>query len=189
MYSNVNQVLLFLIDTVFTLYAIVLLVRVLLQVTHAPFHNPVSQFVWRTTARPVAWLAMGIPRWRNVDIPAITLIILLCFINIELDLFLLPTVVSIQPLLVIGFAILKALTLLCDLYFFTILVQALLSWLSPGQYSPASAILWTLNEPLLKPVRKYIPSIGGLDLSPLVILIALQVVSLLIQLPLPLRYP
>lgn len=187
MSSNVNHVLLFLVDTLCTLYAMVLLVRVLLQVTHAPFHNPVSQFVWRITARPVAWLSMGIPRWRNVDIPAITLAILLCFINLELDIFLQSLDLGSQPARVAGYAVLKTFILLCDLYFFTILVDALLSWLSPSQYSPATAVLRTLNEPLLKPVRKRLPPIAGLDLSPLVILIGLQVVSMLIQLPLPLR--
>lgn len=186
MYSNTNQALLFLIDTVFTLYIIVVIARVLLQLTHAQFHNPVSQFVWRVTARPVGLLAMAVPRWRNIDVPAIAFILLLSFINIELDL-LLAMQAGAQPLLALWWAILKALILLCDLYFFTILVQALLSWLSPGQYSPATAILWTINEPLLKPVRKRLPAIGGLDLSPLVILIALQVVSLLLPLPALLR--
>jgi len=71
----------------------------------------------------------------------------------------------------------------CNFYFFTILIQALMSWISPGQHSPATSILWTINEPLLRPVRNVVPPIAGLDLSPLVIIIGLQVISRLLPLP------
>lgn len=182
MYNNAGNALLFLIDTLLALYVVVLLLRTVLQLTHAPFHNPLSQFVWRITTRPVGWLALGVPRWRNLDTAALVLALVLCFVNVELDIALIPLPFSGQPLLALWWAILKMLTLLCDLYFFTILAQALLSWLSPSQYSPATAILWSINEPLLKPVRKRLPPIAGLDLSPLVILIALQVINLLIPL-------
>lgn len=183
MLSNANNALLFLIDILLTLYTIVVLLRVLLQATHARFDNPVSQFVWRATAQPVGWLAKGIPRWRNIDVPAIVLAVLLCFINIELQQWLAPLYGHAQPVVVLWWSVLTLLSLLCNLYFFTILIQALMSWISPGQHSPASTILWTLNEPLLAPVRKRLPPIAGLDLSPLVVLIGLQVVSRLLQLP------
>lgn len=183
MYTNANNALLFLVDTVFALYIIVVLLRILLQLTHADFRNPVSQFVWRATAPPVGFLAMGIPRWRNVDVPAAVFVIILCFINIELDLLLSTLDLGPQPVLALWWAILKALVLLCNLYFFTILIQVLMSWLSPGQYSPATAILWTINEPLLRPVRNRLPLIAGLDLSPLVVIILIQVVSRLLPLP------
>lgn len=183
MYTNANNALLFLVDTVFALYIIVVLLRILFQVTHADFRNPVSQFVWRATAPPVELLARGIPRWRNLDIPAVVFVVLLCFINIELDLFLNTLEVNTQPVLALWWAALKALVLVCNLYFFTILIQALMSWLSPGQYSPATAVLWTINEPLLRPVRNRLPLIAGLDLSPLVVIILIQVVSRLLPLP------
>ncbi|HLQ85564.1 MAG TPA: YggT family protein [Salinisphaeraceae bacterium] len=181
MFSNATSPLLFLINTLFALYVIVVIVRILLQLTHAAtFHNPISHFVQRLTARPVGLLAMGVPRWRNVDVPAMVFAVLLCFVNIEIVLFLTSAHVAAQPLLPLWWALLKTLTLLCEFYFFAILVQALLSWFSPRQFSPATAILWNLNEPLLRPVRSRLPSIGGLDLSPIVILIALQVVNMIL---------
>lgn len=183
MYNNVNQVLLFLVDTLFALYTIVVIGRVLLQATHAQFNNPVCQFVYRVTVYPVAMLAKVIPRWRGIDTPAVVFALLLCFVNIELDLLLTPFDTGAQPLLPMWWAVLKAVILVCDLYFFTILVQALLSWLSPNKYSPATTILWSLNEPLLRPVRHRMPAIAGLDLSPLVLLIGLQVISMLLPLP------
>ncbi len=183
MYDNANNALLFLVDTVFALYIIVVLLRILLQLTHADYRNPVTQFVWRATAPPVDFLALGIPRWRNVDIPAMVFVVVLCFINIEIDLFLGAMNWSGQPLMALWWAVLKALVLVCNLYFFTILIQALMSWLSPGQYSPATAVLWTINEPVLRPVRNRLPLIAGLDLSPLVVIILIQVVSRLLPLP------
>lgn len=183
MYNNVNNALLFLVDTLFELYIIVVIARVLLQATHAQFHNPISQFVHRITSQPVRLLAMGIPRWRGYDVPAVVFVIILCFINIELDIMLSPLPLAIQPGLALWWAFLKMIVLACDLYFFTILIQALLSWLSPGHFSPATSILWSLNEPLLRPVRKRLPTIAGLDLSPVVLLIVLQVITLLLPLP------
>jgi len=180
MHSNVMEALLFLVNTVFTLYIIVLLVRVLLQTTGAPFHNPVSQFVWHATVRPVRLVARVMPRWRNVDVPAIALILLLCYINIEVVLWIVTARFGVMPIPALGWALAKALALLCNLYFFTILAQALLSWLAPQQYSPATVILWSLNEPLLRPVRNRLPPVAGLDLSPLVVLIALQCINLLL---------
>lgn len=188
MLDNANQALLFLVDTLFALYIIVVIGRVLLQATHAPFNNPVCQFVHRVTAPPVRILARLIPRWRNVDVAAIVFAVLLCFVNIQLDMLISAMAFSAQAVaMAVWWAVLKALILLCDLYFFTILVQALLSWLSPNQYSPATAVLWTINEPLLRPVRQRMPSIGGIDLSPLVLLIGLQVISMLLPLPLVFR--
>lgn len=183
MNNNVTQALLFLVDTVFALYIIVVMLRVLLQVVYADFRNPVSQFVYQATDPPVRLLAKIIPRWRQVDIAGIVFALVLCFINIKLDLVLLSAGFGTQPGLVLGWSLLKALVLLCNLFTVTILIQALASWLTPGAHTPATAVLWSVNEPLMRPVRNAVPSIGGLDISPLIVIIALQVVSRLLPLP------
>lgn len=181
--EQLNSVLLFLVNTILSLYIVVVLLRVILQLTHANFHNPISQFVWRTTHVPVNFIRSFIPRWRNWDVPALLFALVLAYILIQLDLALGAPGFGQQPIVAIGWAIMKLLVLLCNFYFFTILIQAVMSWFSPNQYSPASAILFTINEPLLRPVRGVIPAIGGLDISPIIVLIALQVVSRLIPLP------
>ena len=180
---NASNALLFLVDTLFTLYIIAVLLRVLLQISHADYQNPISQFIWQVTQHPVDALARVIPRWRTVDIPAITFALLLCFINIELDLLLHPLDISAAIGMVLFWSVLKLAVVLINLYFFTILVQVLFSWLSPGTHTPATAVLWSINEPLLRPVRGVIPAIGGLDISPIVIVIGLQVLSRLLPLP------
>jgi len=62
-------------------------------------------------------------------------------------------------------------------------IQAILSWVGPGVNNPAGRILWSINDPLLRPVRRVLPPFSGLDLSPLVLIVALQFVNLLIPLP------
>ncbi len=181
--ANANNALLFLVDTLFSLYIVVLLLRVMLQLVHADFRNPISQFVWKATATPVGLIGRVIPRWRNVDLPALVFALALCFINIQIDLALAAPGFGAQPVLALWWAVLKAGVLVCNFYFFTILIQALMSWISPGQYSPATAMLWTINEPLLRPIRNVMPPLGGLDLSPLVVIIGLQVISRLLPLP------
>lgn len=183
MLNNANNALLFLVDTVLSLYIIVVLLRVILQLVHADFRNPVSQFVWQTTRTPVNVLRQVIPRWRNWDVPALVFALILAYILIQIDLALGAPGFGPQLLASVAWAILKLATLLCNLYFFTILIQALMSWISPNQYTPATAILFTINEPLLRPVRRVLPSIAGLDLSPLVVVVVLEVISRLLPLP------
>lgn len=179
--ANVNNALLFLVDTLFALYIIVVLLRVLLQLVHADFYNPVSQFVWQVTAVPIDTLRRVLPRWRNVDTAAVVYALFLCFANIQVDAWLIPNyAVGLGPSL--WWALLKLLVMLCNLFTFTLIIQAIASWLAPGAHSPATAVLWSVNEPLLRPVRRYIPVIGGLDLSPLIVIIALQVISRLLPL-------
>ena len=91
--------------------------------------------------------------------------------------------VGLAPLSSLFYAALKILVLAANLYTVTLTFQAILSWFGPGVNNPASNILWSMNEPLLRPIRRLIPSIGGLDLSPLFAIIALQVVVMLIPLP------
>jgi YggT family protein len=163
----------FLIDTLFGLYVLVLILRFLLQVVRADFYNPVSQFVWQVTNYPVGLLQRAVPRWRNYDIAALLLALVLAALNIWIDLSLADA--RIAPFTLLLWSLIKLVTFTLNLYFFTILIQALMSWINPGMPSPASAVLWSLNEPLLKPVRNLLPLIGGLDLSPLVVMIAIQV--------------
>ncbi len=165
--------LIFLIDTLFGLYVLVLILRFILQAVQADFYNPLSQFVWRVTNQPVGLLQRALPRWRRYDFAALALALVLVALNLWIDLSLAGA--RIAPLALLFWSLLKLAAFTLNLYFFSILIQAIMSWVNPGMPSPASAVLWSINEPLLKPVRNALPPIGGLDLSPLVVMIAIQV--------------
>lgn len=179
--ANADNAIYFLVTTIFDLAMWLLLLRILLQWVRADFYNPMSQLVWQTTRYPADFLRKLIPRWRNLDIAAMLVLLVLAMIYIYSIAALLGFAIGVPSTL--GFAVLKVLVLTVNLLTFTLFVQAILSWLGPGVNNPASNVLWSLNEPLLRPVRRFIPPLSGLDLAPLVLMLLLQVVSRLIPLP------
>jgi YggT family protein len=95
----------------------------------------------------------------------------------------LKTGASPTALVLLYFALLRTLMTVLRMYVFTILIYAILSFVNPGTYNPLSSVLASISEPLLRPVRRVIPPIGGLDLSPLFVIIGLQ--ALIMAIPLP----
>lgn len=172
---------LFLVNTLFTLYMSVLVLRIVMRWVRADFYNPLSQFIWQVTNPPVTPLSRVVPTWRQLDTAACTLLAALAVIHIVLVLAMTPY--SLGPGMVAWYALLKMITLVLNLFTFTIFVQAILSWVGPGGSNPAQALLWSVNQPVLAPVQRVIPPIGGLDLSPLAVIIGLQVLNRLIALP------
>ncbi|MGJ8669816.1 MAG: YggT family protein [Oceanococcus sp.] len=185
MTSNINNASLFLVNTLFSLYAYVLLLRVLLQWTRADFYNPLAQFIWKATNPPTQVLRKVIPRYRQWDIPALIIFSIVVLLNMLIDLMILNVSAGLLGLLAI--TLMKMLVLIINLLTFCILVQAVMSWFGTNMHSPASSLLFNINEPLLRPARRIIPNLGGLDLSPLVVILILQVFNRLIPLSYALR--
>jgi YggT family protein len=172
----------FIVQTIFSLYLMVIMLRFLLQACRANFYNPVSQFLVKVTNPPLIPLRRIIPGFWGLDFAAIFLMLVLQ----GLELFIIAAVkdVSIAPLGLLVMTIAELLRLMMNVYFFSILIQIILSWVSPGGGgNPIIALLNTLNEPLLGPARRRIPPISGFDLSPMVVLILLQLVQILVIAP------
>lgn len=172
----------FLLSTLFQLYITVVMVRFLLQWVRADFYNPVSQFVVKVTNPLLRPLRRMIPGWGGIDIAAVVLMLLLQLISLTLILLLRGQGIPLATLLL--WSVAELLSLAFNVYIFAIIVQAVLSWVSPGQYNPVSGILYSLTEPLLRPARRLLPPISGIDLSPLLVLLALQVAKMLVVPPL-----
>ena len=185
MSAAVSNGLQFLINTLFTLYLFVLLVRVLLPAVRADYHNPFSQFIVKLTEPLIAPLQKILPHTDRFDTAAVMLLLLFAWIKIWLifGVLLNAHVFWLGSFLL---AIAQLLEMLVQFYFFSILIQAIMSWVQPNSYNPFSTILFQLNEPLLAPARRYIPPIAGLDLSPLAVIIILQIISIVILRPLTL---
>lgn len=179
--ANANNALFFLISTLFDLALWAWLLRILLQWVRADFYNPLSQLVWTTTRYPTDFLRSFIPRWRKLDTAALLVLFVIAVIYVHVMSSLFGFRTPLLPAL--GYALLKIAVLLVNLLTFTLFIQAIMSWVGPGVNNPASNVLWSLNEPLLRPVRRLIPPLSGLDLSPLAVMLVLQVVSRLLPLP------
>ena len=166
----------YLIDTIFFLYTLVVLLRALLQWVRADFYNPVSRFVVKVTNPPLVPMRRIIPGFRGIDLASIVLLFLLTGLKIILIHILagagLPGIIPLIIRIPVELTL-----LLLNFYLFTIIVQVVLSWIAPQQYNPVTVLLYQLNEPILRPARRLIPPIEGLDLSPLVVLIAITFIK------------
>ncbi len=178
-----TNTLIFLVGTAFSLYILAVMLRFLLQTVRADFLNPISQFLVRATSPALNPLRRIIPGFRGVDLAAIVLMFLLQLAAVYL-IFLLTY--GQQP----PFALLliesagRLLGLLLNLYTVLILIGVVVSWVNPTASHPGLHLLRQLTDPILRPIRAYMPSMGGIDLSPLIALILLHVVRMLAVYPL-----
>jgi len=157
--------------------------RILLQVVRADFYNPLSQMIWRATQAIAAPLQRVLPRMRGRIDPACSAILLLLAMLYIVVLNEFVFHYDLGLLGVLRYAIQVIVWQTLELYFLSMFVQAILSWVGPGVSNPAANILWSLNEPVLRPLRRILPSIQGVDIAPLVAMIAIRVIVLLFQLP------
>lgn len=172
----------YLVETLFGLYILVVLLRLLLQLVRADFYNPIAQFLVAVTNPPLKPLRRLIPGLWGIDWAAVVLLATLQTLKFYL-LFLFQGRMPQPP----GFALwvlTDFLQLLVYFYLVTVLVRVLISWVSPNPHNPLVALLARLTEPLLRPARRLIPPIGGLDLSPIAVLIGLQLALILLVQPL-----
>lgn len=173
----------FLIKILFGLYEILILLRLLMQYVRADFHNPFAQIIVKATNPPLRPLRRFIPGVAGIDMASV----LLLLVVIIAELLLLSVVRSLPIPGVVGLIALAAvegLKLLINVYLFSIIILAILSWVNPGGYNPAATLLYQVTGPLMRPARRLIRPMGGLDLSPMLVIIVLYLAILLIIMPL-----
>jgi len=168
----------FLIDTLFKLLLMVVLLRVWLQWARADFYNPMSQFVVKVTNPLIIPLRRVLPSIGRLDTASWVLALLISIGKVVVVQLLFFGAVNVSATPWQGLLTLVYESL--DLIFWLMLLMAVLSWVSQGR-SPVEYVLMQLTNPLLQPIRRVIPSIGGLDLSVLVFIIGLQFVKTLLQ--------
>lgn len=166
----------FLIGIVFDLFLMVVLLRFWLQLARADFYNPFSQFVVKATSFAVNPLRKLIPGFGGIDIASLVLALVVAFAKISV--LMLMVYGSWQAGSVFISALLTVIKEGLNLMFWILIIRAILSWVSQG-YNPFEAVLHQLTEPMLRPIRKIIPPIGGLDLSVLVLIVGLQFLQIL----------
>ena len=181
--SYLTNPLVFLIQVLFGAYILVVMLRFLLQLVKADFYNPVSQFIVKVTSPVLQPLRRYIPGFGGIDVASLVLMWLLK--SVELSLTLLAGGGATTNLLAtLAWSIPELVALAINVFLFAILIQVILSWVSPGGYNPAAALIHTLTEPLLRPARRLIPPFSGLDLSPMLVLVGLVLLKLLLLPPL-----
>jgi YggT family protein len=172
---------LFLVKTVADLYLLTFLFRFVLQRVRADFYNPLSQFVVQVTSPLVVPARRLIPSVGDIDVATLVVLVLLQCVVTWLLLAMLGATVGIDTFAL--YVALRLVNLTLWLYSISILIYIVLSWLAQAAYSPIAMLLGQVVGPVLRPVRRILPPIAGLDLSPWVVLLLLQAIA--IGLPLP----
>jgi len=169
----------FLISTVFDLYLMVIILRLWLQLARADFYNPFSQFVVKATQPVVGPLRRFIPSIGALDTATLVFAIIVALLKVvTLVLIFGNGLPPIFPLVLASLGILIGQVL--SLVFWILIIRAILSWVSQGN-NPIEFLMHQLTEPLLAPIRKVLPAMGGLDLSVLVAILAIQFIRLLLS--------
>ncbi len=175
---NTDNPLIFLIDVVFDIYIALLLLRFLLQQVGADFYNPISQFIVKMT-QPVVKIARRIiPSYRRIDVATLVLVLIFVFIKLSTLTAIGGYRASAGSLLLLSLH--DLISLVFDIFIFAIFIQAILSWINPDPYNPMMTILRSLTAPVLRPVQRMVPMVGGLDFSPIVALIGLMFLKRLV---------
>lgn len=169
----------FLVDTLVNLYVLALLLRFLLQLVRANFYNPISQALVRITNPVLVPLRRVVPGIGGIDLSALVAMVLLKWAGLWLVFLISGAPATALGLLVA--VVYQLLDLVLLTFVVTIIIQVVISWINPGAHNPATSLLHQLNAPLLRPARRMLPPLGGLDLSPLFVLIALQFGRLLLR--------
>ena len=179
--SYLSEPLIFLIDTLLSLYILAIMLRFLLQWVGADFYNPISQFLVKITHPPLKLMRRVIPSIGKIDTSSLILAFVLQILSVFFILLLSGGSISLPALIVYSFS--KLLDLLFNIFIFSIFILALLSWFNPDSNNPMYSLLSKLTHPILSNCRKIIPDLGGMDISPIVALLGLQVAKMMILPP------
>ena len=170
----------FIVETLLSLALFVVLARLLLQWTRADFRNPLCQAVVRLTNPLILPLRRVLPPMGKIDTASVVAVLLVAIIDVGC-LFGLHGVGLPPPELWIRPVLTEIARTLLWTYFYAIFLYALLSLIAPGGYSPLQSVLTSLCEPVLRPIRRIIPAVAGLDLSPLWAMILIQALLILLR--------
>lgn len=174
-----QNAIVFILRTLVDLYILTFALRLLLQWAAVDKRNPLVQFILRVTNPLVIPLRRVVPPIGRIDTATVLVLIGLQVVITAL-LVRIGCVGEPEILPILGLALLNLVKLALGIFTWSILIYVVLSWVSPGGYNPGAALVAAVVEPLLAPFRRLIPPIGGLDLSPLFALIAIQALSMLL---------
>ena len=175
-----TEILVYLLQTFLSLLLLVVMLRFLLQLVRADFYNPVSQFLVKVTNPLILPLRKVVPGLWGVDMASVLLLIVVQIAGIA-AMLLLNGYALPNPLLLAVWSLVGIAGLLVNFYFFALLAMIILSWIAPGSQNPVIYLLHQLTEPVMAPIRRLLPSMGGMDFSPILVFIAINVIQIALR--------
>lgn len=169
---NPSGAFIYLIGTVFDLYIAAIMLRLLLQWVRADFYNPLCQFLVKVTNPVLVPARRLIPSIGRLDTASVVVMIVLEFIELLLISLLSQRQLGAEVIILFSFK--KLIVTLLMTYFVLIIARVIVSWIGNQSRHPLIPLIYQLTEPVLRPFKKILPAIGGIDLSPLFALITVR---------------
>ena len=176
---GLNTAAVYVLQTIGSLYLLIVLMRFVLQLVRANFYNPLCQFIVKATQPLLKPLRRVIPSLFGLDMSSLVLAILVQLALMALTLLLTyGTTGNFVQLLI--WAIIGVTALFLKIFFFALIISVILSWVSPGSHNPGAELVNQICEPALAPFRKLLPNLGGLDISPILAFMVLKLLDMLV---------
>jgi YggT family protein len=177
--DQLNQAALYVLQTIGSLYLMIVLLRFILQLVRADFYNPLSQFAVRATQPLLKPLRRIIPSVAGLDVASLLLALLVQLVLTALTLLLVYGTAG-TPVQMLIWSLIGVTALFVNIFFYALIISVILSWVAQGSHNPAAMLVNQLCEPLLMPFRRLLPSLGGLDLSPIFAFMAIKLLDMLV---------
>lgn len=177
--SNISSAIVFVINALTSLYLLVLLLRFWMPWLRADFRNPLAQGILRFTSPLVIPVRRVVPSFGRLDTATVIVAFVIQYLTILLLLLILGQTAGFAAVALT--TIVKLVVLSINLFVYAIFIRIILSWVSQGGYNPATAIITTLTEPVLRPFRRLIPALGGFDISPIFAIILLLAATIVVN--------
>lgn len=162
-----------------SIYIMIVMVRFLLQLVRADFYNPLSQFIVKATNPLLMPLRKVIPGFFGIDFASLILALALQIASILLLITIKGNAIPpALPLFV--FSVFELLSLVLNIYLFSFIIIVIVSWIAPHGHNPAIALLSSITEPVLRPIRRVLPTSGGLDFSVMIAILIIYILKILI---------
>jgi YggT family protein len=171
-----------LIQFVIGIYLMLVLMRFLFQLVRADFHNPLSQVIVTATNPPLRFLRKFVPGFAGIDWPSIILLFSIQALEISL-ISLYATGGMPSPIALLVLCLAHLLQLIAYVYMFFIFIIVVISWINPGTYNPLTVLLYQVTDPIMREVRRRVPATGGLDWSPMIVLLGIYLFLALVVAP------
>ncbi|WP_278620863.1 YggT family protein [Ectopseudomonas oleovorans] len=175
--SGLIEALIYIIQTLGSLYLLIVLLRFILQLVRADFYNPLSQFIVKATQPLVTPLRRIIPGFAGLELASLVLAILVQLLLMIVTLTLMGYNVGGFILQLLVWSMIGVTSLFLKVFFFALIISVILSWVAPGSYNPGAQLVNQICEPLLAPFRKLLPNLGGLDISPIFAFITINLID------------
>ena len=177
--SNISSAIVFVVNALTSLYLLVLLLRFWMPWLRADFRNPLAQGILRLTSPLVTPMRRIVPSFGRLDTATVLVAFVIQYLTVYLLLLILGQSADITTIALT--AIVKLVVLSINLFVYAIFIRIILSWIAQGGYNPATAIITTLTEPVLRPFRRLIPPMGGFDISPIFAIILLLAATIVVN--------